>query len=51
MNKKQTNIYLSDRDKEKLNKIKEILGCDTLGEVVRLLINEEYQRLQHYLNI
>ena len=51
MNKKQTNIYLSEKDKKKLDKIKETLGCDTYGETVRLLIQEEYERLQHYLNI
>ena len=51
MEKKQTNIYMDDRTRKKLEKIKEMRGCDSIGEIVRLLINEEFQRVQTYLNI
>lgn len=49
--KKQTTIYLSDKDQKKLNKIKETLEADTNNEVFKKLIQEEYERILKYTTL
>lgn len=49
--KKQTSIYLSDKDQKKLGKIKEVLEADSNNEIIKLLIKEEYERIVKYTNL
>lgn len=49
--KKQTSIYLSEKDQNRLAKIKEVYEADTNNEVIKRLIQEEYDRIAKYTNL
>lgn len=49
--KKQTSIYLSDKDTQKLDKIKEVYEADSNSSAVRELILQEYERINKYQNL
>lgn len=48
--KKQTSLYLSDYDKKCLEKLMEIYGLKTMGQVIRALIRAEAERLEKFKN-
>ena len=49
--KKQTTIYLSDKDKKRIERIKEVYEADTTTEVIKRLILEEFDRIEKYSNL
>lgn len=48
---KQTTIYLSDRDQKRLDLIKEIYETGKTNEMIKILIKEEYERIQKYVEL
>lgn len=46
--KNQTTIYLTDSDKQKLEKIKEVYDVDKMGEAIKIAINAEYTNIVKY---
>lgn len=48
--KKQTSLYLSEYDKKCLEKLMEIYGLKTMGQVIRALIRAEAERLEKFKN-
>lgn len=50
MNKKQTVIYMSDIDRDKLEQIKEKYKVQSNGEMIRILISNEYFHLRQVKN-
>lgn len=45
---KQTSIYLSERDNERLKKIKENRDLMKTNDAIREIIQEEYERIRKY---
>lgn len=45
---KQTSIYLTDNDLNKLNRIKEVYESQSNTEAIRTLIKAEYLNIQKY---
>lgn len=45
---KQTTIYLSDKDKKRLDLIKEIYETSKNTDIIKILIKEEYDRIRKY---
>lgn len=48
MQRKATSINLSDKEMRKLKKLKEAYECDSNSEIIRLLVNDEFNRMQKY---
>lgn len=48
---KQTAIYLTDKDRERIEKIKEIQETKKTNDVIRNLIRDEYERILKYQKI
>lgn len=51
--KKQTSVYLSDKDNRKLEVIKKTYETENTSEILRVLIDNEYETIKKYqeLNI
>ena len=47
---KQTTIYFTDKDLKRLELCKEIWEVKTTTDIVKLLIKQEYERIQRYKN-
>lgn len=45
---KQTAIYLSDNDRKRLDKIKEVFDNKNNSSIIQTLIKEEYERILKY---
>lgn len=45
---KQTTIYLTEQDQERIKKIKEIQETAKTNDVIQRLIREEYDRIRKY---
>lgn len=48
--KKQTIIYLDETDKARMENIKEKYGITSNGEMIRVLISNEYFHLRQFKN-
>lgn len=46
--KKQTAIYLSDYDRKCLEKMMQIYGLKSMGQVIRALIRSEAERIEKF---
>lgn len=45
---KQTSIYLTEKDLKRMDIIKEIRETNKTTDIIKLLIKEEYSRIQKY---
>lgn len=47
MSKKQTSLYLSEVDRKKAEELMELYKIESLGKLIRLLINGDYEKLKN----
>lgn len=45
---KQTTLYLSEKDIKRIEEIKKVLEIRTTTDLIKVLLKEEYSRIQHY---
>lgn len=48
MQRKATSINLSEKELKKLKELQEAYECDSISGIVRVLLNDEYSRMQKY---
>lgn len=46
--KTQTSVYLSDKDIKKLKELKSLYEADSVSELLRIIINNEYDLMAKY---
>lgn len=46
--KTQTSFYLSEKDNKKIEKLKQVYDVKSASELVRILINDEHERVKKY---
>ena len=49
--KKQTSIYLSEKDIKIIEELKEIYECESTTSLVRMLIRDELNNVNKYKNL
>lgn len=49
--KRQSSVYLSEKDFKKVEKLKEVYEAESLGALVKILIDNEITNVQKYENL